>query len=160
LARAEAHARVGASSQARTALGSCMAIAQRNAYLPLLVSAHLVGAFLAERSGDLGGCGDELRTALEHATPELRDATLLRACARADGVTLEMLYRNVWGGREYHPLRHRNAVYVALTRLRESVASVLARDAFVEISDGRYRISPSVRVAVRRHWTGRIACRL
>ena len=247
LARAEAQARIGASSQARTALGSCMAIAQRNAYLPLLVSAHLVGAFLAERSGDLGGCGDELRTALEHANPELRDATLLRACARAglateaispgpgqplasriarlgldrparflvqegqrawlvdadeeppgafdvtvaldqgcvrssnaelplppqriqlleqlasagaDGVTLEMLYRNVWGGREYHPLRHRNAVYVALTRLRESVASVLARDAFVEISDGRYRISPSVRVAVRRHWTGRIACRL
>jgi hypothetical protein len=43
-------------------------------------------------------------------------------------------------------------VYVALTRLRESLGVVLARDAFVEGPDGRYRIAPGVRVAVRRTW--------
>jgi hypothetical protein len=44
-------------------------------------------------------------------------------------------------------------VYVALTRLRESLSAVLARDAFLEGPDGRYRIAPGVRVAVRRSWT-------
>jgi hypothetical protein len=75
------------------------------------------------------------------------------ACSGATGLNLEDLHLKVWGGREYHPLRHRNAVYVALTRLRESLSAVLARDAFLEGPDGRYRIAPGVRVAVRRSWT-------
>jgi len=58
----------------------------------------------------------------------------------------------VWGGTEYHPLRHRNSVYVALARLRESLGAVLARDAFIDGPDGRYRIAPGVRLAVRRSW--------
>jgi hypothetical protein len=45
-------------------------------------------------------------------------------------------------------------VYVALTRLRESLGAVLERDAFVEGPDGRYRIAPGVRAAVRRSWMG------
>jgi hypothetical protein len=71
------------------------------------------------------------------------------ACSGAAGVSLEDLHIKVWGGAEYHPLRHRNAVYVALARLRESLA-VLARDVFVEGQDHRYRMAPGVRVAVRR----------
>ena len=76
------------------------------------------------------------------------------ACTGAAGMSLEDLHCKVWGGTEYHPLRHRNAVYVALTRLRESLDALLARDAFVEGPDGRYRISSGVRVAVRRSWMG------
>ena len=38
------------------------------------------------------------------------------ACTGATGMSLEDLHLKVWGGTEYHPLRHRNAVYVALTR--------------------------------------------
>jgi DNA-binding winged helix-turn-helix (wHTH) protein len=70
------------------------------------------------------------------------------------GMSLEDLHLRVWRGTEYHPLRHRNAVYVALTRLRESLGAVLARDAFVEGPDGRYRVTPDLRIAVRRTWTG------
>lgn len=33
-------------------------------------------------------------------------------------VDAETLYREVWGGIEYHPLRHRNTLYVALNRTR------------------------------------------
>jgi hypothetical protein len=51
------------------------------------------------------------------------------------------------GGRSYHPLRHRNAIYVALTRLRESLAE-LAPDELVEVAEGRCRIAAGVQVAV------------
>jgi DNA-binding winged helix-turn-helix (wHTH) protein len=70
----------------------------------------------------------------------------------AGGISLEELHLNVWGGREYHPLRHRNAMYVALTRLRESLRAMLENDAFIEGADGRYRISSSLRVAIRSAW--------
>jgi tetratricopeptide (TPR) repeat protein/DNA-binding winged helix-turn-helix (wHTH) protein len=76
------------------------------------------------------------------------------ACNGSAGLSLEDLYRQVWGGIEYHPLRHRNAVYVALTRLRESLGVLLSRDAFFEGPGRRYRISADVRVAVRRRWMG------
>ena len=84
--------------------------------------------------------------------PQKRQILEHLACAGPAGMSVEDLYRDVWGGTEYHPLRHRNSVYVALTRLRESLGAVLARDAFVEGPDGRYRITPEVTVAVRRSW--------
>ena len=84
--------------------------------------------------------------------PQKRQILEHLACAGPAGMSVEDLYRDVWGGTEYHPLRHRNSVYVALTRLRESLGAVLARDAFVEGPDGRYRIAPEVTVAVRRSW--------
>jgi len=239
LVRGEARARLGQPDESSSAIAGCVSLSEKNGYLPLLVCAHLLRAFLAERAGDLDGCAAELESAWNRATRELRDEALLRACSRAGvptgdggtgptrplasriarlgldrparfvtqegerrwildageeppgrfdltmvvdsgrvrsdhaelplppqrlqileqlactgatGMSLEDLHLKVWGGTEYHPLRHRNAVYVALTRLRESLGAVLARDAFVEGPDGRYRISPGVRVAVRRSW--------
>jgi len=241
LVRGEARARLGQPDESSSAIAGCVSLSEKNGYLPLLVCAHLLRAFLAERAGDLEGCAAERESAWNRATRELRDEALLRACSRAGvptgdggtgptsplasriarlgldrparfvtqegerrwildageeppgrfdltmvvdsgrvrsdhaelplppqrvqileqlactgatGMSLEDLHLKVWGGTEYHPLRHRNAVYVALTRLRESLGAVLARDAFVEGPDGRYRISPGVRVAVRRSWMG------
>jgi DNA-binding winged helix-turn-helix (wHTH) protein len=240
LARGEARARLGHPGESSSAIAACVSLSEKNGYLPLLVCAHLLRAFLAERAGDLAGCAAELESAWSRASRELRDEALLRACSRAGvsicgtsgathplagriarlgldrparfvaqegerrwvldageeapgrfdltmvvdsgrvrsehaeltlppqrlqileqlacagaaGMSLEDLHLKVWGGTEYHPLRHRNAVYVALTRLRESLGALLARDAFVEGSDGRYRITPGVRVAVQRSWMG------
>jgi len=238
LARGEARARLGHGDEASRAIASCASVSEGNGYLPLLLCAHLIRAFLAERGGDPEGCAAELGSAWMRATRELRDEALLRACSRAGariddgvagrthllasriarlgldrparfviqvgerrwildageepparfdlmmeldsgrvrsdraeltlppqrmqlleqlscsgaaGVSLEDLRLKIWGGAEYHPLRHRNAVYVALTRLRESLAG-LARNAFVEGPDHRYRMAPGVRVAVRRNW--------
>jgi tetratricopeptide (TPR) repeat protein len=73
---------------------------------------------------------------------------LLVAIARAGaaGVSLEELH-TLRGGRSYHPLRHRNAIYVALTRLRESLAEVAPRE-LLEVLEGRCRIAAGVQVAV------------
>lgn len=38
--------------------------------------------------------------------------------ARGEPIAAEALYKRVWGVPEYHPLQHRNALYVALNRLR------------------------------------------
>ncbi len=70
--------------------------------------------------------------------------------AGAGGVTIEQLYLKLWGAREYHPLRHRNTVYVALARLRESLAKLTHSEALVELSDGRYRLGPDLHVALLR----------
>jgi len=39
------------------------------------------------------------------------------ACSGAAGLNLEGLHLKVWGGMEYHPLRHRNAVYDKMVEL-------------------------------------------
>jgi hypothetical protein len=62
------------------------------------------------------------------------------------GVTLEELH-TLRGGQGYHPLRHRNAIYVALTRLRESLEDVVAGE-LVEVVEGRCRVPASLQVAV------------
>jgi hypothetical protein len=73
---------------------------------------------------------------------------LLAAIARAGplGVTLEDLH-TLRGGRAYHPLRHRNAIYVALTRLRESLEGLVPGE-LVEVVEGRCRIPSAQQVAV------------
>jgi tetratricopeptide (TPR) repeat protein/DNA-binding winged helix-turn-helix (wHTH) protein len=241
LVRGEARARLGQPDESSSAIAGCVSLSEKNGYLPLLLCAHLLRAFLAERAGDVEGCAAELESAWNRATRELREEALLRACSRAGvptdggatgparplasriarlgldrparfvteegerrwildageeapgrfdltmvvdsgrvrsdhaelplppqrlqileqlacnratGVSLQDLHLKVWGGTEYHPLRHRNAVYVALTRLRESLGALLERDAFVEGPDGRYRITPGVRVAVQRSCMG------
>jgi hypothetical protein len=81
--------------------------------------------------------------------PEQRIA-LLRALAEAGegGATLEELFGRVWSG-TFHPLRHRNSVYVALTRLKDSMKP-FARDVRITHDGERYRAEGELPIAVRR----------
>ncbi|MBP6841525.1 MAG: hypothetical protein KA190_29765, partial [Kofleriaceae bacterium] len=59
------------------------------------------------------------------------------------------LYRAVWGG-VYHPLRHRNTLYVSLNRTRKLVSELLG-DREVVLRDGAgWRLAPDVEIAVIR----------
>src|SRR5262249_40082011 len=66
------------------------------------------------------------------------------------GASIEELYTRLWQGPAYHPLRHRNAVYVALTRLRGSLEQGGGAAALPGRGDGRYRLGGNLRAAVRR----------
>lgn len=81
--------------------------------------------------------------------PEQRLA-LLSALAEsgAAGASLEEIFARVWGG-SFHPLRHRNAVYVALARLKESLRP-FSRDVRITHDGDRYRLAGPLPVAVRR----------
>jgi hypothetical protein len=81
--------------------------------------------------------------------PEQR-LSLLSALAEsgADGASLEEIFAQVWGG-TFHPLRHRNAVYVALARLKESLKP-FAGDVLITHDGDRYRLVGVLPVAVRR----------
>jgi hypothetical protein len=39
-------------------------------------------------------------------------------------IPAETLYCTVWGANEYHPLRHRNTLYVTMNRLRQALAEL------------------------------------
>jgi tetratricopeptide (TPR) repeat protein len=81
--------------------------------------------------------------------PEQRLSLLCALAAAGErGATLEDIFVAVWRG-AYHPLRHRNAVYVALTRLKDSLAP-LGRDVRLAHSGDRYRLAGSRPVAVRQ----------
>jgi tetratricopeptide (TPR) repeat protein len=45
--------------------------------------------------------------------------------ARGESVAPDTLYKRVWGVSEYHPLQHRNALYVAINRLRKSLKKIV-----------------------------------
>ncbi|MBX3206317.1 MAG: hypothetical protein KF764_14690 [Labilithrix sp.] len=81
--------------------------------------------------------------------PEQRVA-LLCALAEAgdDGATLEDLFARVWKG-TFHPLRHRNAVYVALARLKDSLKP-FSHDVTIAHDGERYRLAGGAPVGVRR----------
>ena len=82
-------------------------------------------------TGRLGG-GDD---AVCHLTPQ---ATHLLAAMveQPEGLSLEALYVAGWGSeKEFHPLRHRNAIYVALNRLRATIARALDRNVIVRHDD-------------------------
>lgn len=77
---------------------------------------------------------------------------LLEAIAEAgdDGITPEALYFAVWhGSDDYHPLRHRNAVYVAVNRLRAALEPIAGKEA-VRSTSTQYALAPGLRVAVCR----------
>ena len=81
--------------------------------------------------------------------PEQRVALL---CALAEagevGATLEELFARVWKG-TFHPLRHRNAVYVALARLKDSLKP-FSDDVTIAHDGERYRLAGGAPVGVRR----------
>ena len=78
---------------------------------------------------------------------------LFAALIEAQGavVSAEQLFLGVWGGREYHPLRHRNTVYVAVKRLRQTLKSLLddERDV-IETAAGGWRLADGVDAVVVR----------
>lgn len=81
--------------------------------------------------------------------PEQR-LLLLSVLAEAGdrGITLEEIFARVWGG-AFHPLRHRNAVYVALARLKDSLRP-FSSELGIAYHGERYRLSGPYPVAVRR----------
>ena len=81
--------------------------------------------------------------------PEQRLALLSALAESGDaGASLEEIFARVWGG-SFHPLRHRNAVYVALARLKESLRP-FSRDVRITHDGERYRLAAPLPVAVRR----------
>ncbi|MDB4968845.1 MAG: transcriptional regulator, family, partial [Myxococcales bacterium] len=77
--------------------------------------------------------------------------SLLAAICEAGpaGVTPEELYLAVWDAPDYHPLRHRNAVYVAVNRLRGALEPIAGKEA-VRSSATHYTLAPTLRIALVR----------
>jgi DNA-binding response OmpR family regulator/tetratricopeptide (TPR) repeat protein len=67
--------------------------------------------------------------------------------AQGQTVTAEELFRDVWHGRDYHPLRHRNTVYVAVKRLRQTLRALLGARSVIETAAGGWRIADDVDAA-------------
>lgn len=68
------------------------------------------------------------------------------ALAGGEQVGAEALFVDVWGGHAYHPLRHRNTVYVAINRLRHAIEEILPQREVIETLENGWRINPDVRV--------------
>jgi tetratricopeptide (TPR) repeat protein/DNA-binding winged helix-turn-helix (wHTH) protein len=78
---------------------------------------------------------------------------LLAALVEGQGavVPAETLFLGVWGGREYHPLRHRNTLYVAIKRLRTTLRTLLDEDReIIETAAGGWRLADGVDAIVIR----------
>jgi DNA-binding winged helix-turn-helix (wHTH) protein len=60
------------------------------------------------------------------------------------GVDAAALYASVWGGREYHPLEHRNTLYVAINRLRRTLAELLPGREVIENVTSGWRIAADI----------------
>jgi DNA-binding winged helix-turn-helix (wHTH) protein len=74
---------------------------------------------------------------------------LLAHLAPNDGVySAERLFYEVWGGRDYHPLRHRNTIYVAITRLRRALQELLPGREVVETTPQGWRLCVGVSLCV------------
>jgi hypothetical protein len=68
--------------------------------------------------------------------------------ARGEPVAPDTLYKQVWGVPEYHSLQHRNALYVAIKRLRASLAEALPDKDPIERSKGGWRLADDVDACV------------
>jgi hypothetical protein len=68
----------------------------------------------------------------------------------SDSVDAERLFYDVWGGREYNPLRHRNTIYVAITRLRQVLRDVLPGREVIETTPSGWHLAPGIELCVRR----------
>lgn len=88
----------------------------------------------------------------EHVSwPQARIDMLARLVeAGPSGLSLEQMYLELWKGSEYHPLRHRNMVYVALQRVRSELRALTGGEPITLIDESRYALAPGLRVAVRR----------
>ena len=67
--------------------------------------------------------------------------------AQGQVVAADALFRDVWGGRDYHPLRHRNTVYVAVRRLRQTLRKLLGERHVIETAAGGWRMADDIDAA-------------
>lgn len=61
--------------------------------------------------------------------------------ARGEPVSPDTLYKRVWGANEYHPLQHRNALYVAINRLRKTLRDALPEREVIENATNGWRLA-------------------
>ena len=64
--------------------------------------------------------------------------------ARGEPVAPDTLYTRVWGVAEYHPLQHRNTLYVAINRLRSCLREALPEREVIERTAGGWRLAEGV----------------
>lgn len=71
---------------------------------------------------------------------------LMAALIEAEGgvVPAEALYKKVWEAPEYHPLRHRNTLYVAINRLRKTLRELLPGREAVETGSSGWRLADDI----------------
>lgn len=62
----------------------------------------------------------------------------------------ERLYQLVWGSGEYHPLRHRNTLYIALNRTRKLLREVGEEREVIHRDTTGWSISPEIDLAIAR----------
>jgi len=78
-------------------------------------------------------------------------ASILVALADAvEPVSAERLYQIVWGGNDYHPLRHRNTLYIALNRTRKLLETLVGEREVIGREGAGWIIAPEIDVAVAR----------
>lgn len=77
-------------------------------------------------------------------------AILVALAESTEPVPPERLYQIVWGGSDYHPLRHRNTLYIALNRTRKLLDELLGGREVIVRRDCGWLISPEVDIAVAR----------
>lgn len=70
--------------------------------------------------------------------------------ARGQVVAADALFRDVWGGRDYHPLRHRNTVYVAVKRVRQMLRKRFGERNVIETAAGGWRLADDIDAATIR----------
>lgn len=77
-------------------------------------------------------------------------ALLAHLTSEGGGQSAEHLFYEVWGGREYHPLRHRNTIHVAIMRLRRVLHDLMPGREIVETTPQGWRLAPDVSRLVLR----------
>jgi DNA-binding response OmpR family regulator len=100
---------------------------------------------------DLGKASIRARDGRAIDGSRLACALLARlALARGAVVDAETLFCEVWEGKAYHPLRHRNTVHVGITRLRRMLRDVLPDREVVGTMEHGWRLADGVAVCVVR----------
>ncbi len=98
----------------------------------------LVRGTIAARHGEVTIKGKPVTTRLLAALVE----------RQPQAVSAETLYREVWRAAEYHSLRHRNTVYVALNRLRRTLFEVFPGRQMIEKAPEGWRMADDVAACV------------
>jgi tetratricopeptide (TPR) repeat protein len=75
---------------------------------------------------------------------------LVTLAESAEPVSAERLYQVVWGGNDYHPLRHRNTLYIALNRTRKLLEELGEAREVIRREGTGWIISPEIDLAIAR----------